>query len=58
MSYPFGGLPSIQHNELCDVTAAFCLRFVIVFALNQLYNPVCLDNSSIVARSANVDDGA
>ena len=57
MSYPFGRFPSIQHNQLRDITAVFCLRFVIILALNQLYN-LYLENSSIIARSASVDDGA
>ena len=52
-SCPFGGFPSIRHNELCDITAAFCQRFVITSVLNQRYNH-CLGNIS----TGNVEDGA
>ena len=47
LSCPFGGFPSIQHNELHDITAVFCWRFVTTSVLNQFYNH-CLGNGFII----------
>ena len=55
LSCPFGGFPSIRHNELCDITAAFLseiCRNVSIEPTLQL-----LSGEQFHYTSANVEDG-
>ena len=47
LSCPCGGFPSIRHNKLRDITAAFYLKFVTMLVLNHLCNHLLVSFSLI-----------
>ena len=53
---PFGGFPSIRHNELRDITAAFMSEICHNVSVEPTLQP--LSGEQFQYRSANVEDGA
>ena len=56
LSCPFGGLPSIQHNELCDMTATLLLEICHNVSIEPTLQPFSVEQFQYT--SANFDDGA
>ena len=56
LSCPFGGFPSIRHNELRDITAALLSEFCHNVSVEPNLQP--LSGEQFHYRSANVEDGA
>ena len=56
LSCPFGGFPSIQHNELHDITAALLSEVSHNVSAEPNLQP--LSGEQFHYRSANVEDGA
>ena len=56
LSCPFGGFPSIRHNELRDITAAFMSEICHNVRVEPTLQP--LSGEQFRYRSANVEDGA
>jgi len=55
MSCPFGGFPSIRHNELRDITAAFLSEVCHNVSIKPTLQP--LSSEQFHYRSANVEEG-
>ena len=60
LSCPFGGFPSIRHNELRDITAGLAAGFLCEVCHNVGIKPSLqpLSGEQFHYRSANVEDGA
>ena len=56
LSCPFGGFPSIQHNESHDITAAFLSGICHNVSIEPILQP--LSGERFYYRSVNVEDGA
>ena len=56
LSCPFGGFPSIRHNELHDITAALLSEVCHNVSVKPNLQP--LSGEQFHYRSANVEDGA
>ena len=56
LSCPFGGFPSIRHNELCDITAVLLSEVCHNVSVEPTLQP--LSGEQFHYRSANVEDGA